>query len=176
MQAEKQAIVGDNENTHPAPDLHLSNDALAALLEGRYIASLGTLDRDGRIHIVPLWYRREGDRILLPTSSRSHKAQNIRRHSYVSVMIHQTGAGSERGALIRGPVDVVEGPEALELNHSIYLRYVTPKGLNHPAVAESLAGDDVTLRVKMEEVVSWDLSRLESARILREPGIAYDIE
>lgn len=176
MRTIKQAIVGNNENTHPAPDLHLSKDALAALLEGRYVASLGTLDRDGRIHIVPLWYRREGNHILLPTSSRSRKARNIRRHPHASVTIHKTGAGTERGVLIRGPVTVVEGPEALELNRSIYLRYVTPEGLKQPAVADSLASDDITLRVKMEEVISWDLTGLESARILRKPGMAYEVE
>lgn len=170
------AIVGDNNHTGTAPNLHLSNEALDALLEERRLASLGTLDRDGRIHIVPLWYRREGNHILLPTGSRSRKARNIRRHPYASVMIHKAGPGSEWGALIRGSADIVAGPEARDLNHAIYLRYITPEGLKNPAVADSLSGDDITLRVKMEETVSWDLTALESARILREPGQAYDVQ
>jgi hypothetical protein len=59
---------------------------------------------------------------------------------------------------------------------STYLRYISPEGLDRPAVAEALSADDITLRVSMEEVISWDLTGLEFARVLREHNQAYEIE
>lgn len=163
--------------SEPAAPGRLSKEALAALLEGRHIAALGTLDRGGGIHVVPLWYRWAGDHILLPTSGSSRKARNIMRHPYASVMIHKAVAGADvQGVLIRGSVDIIDGPEVAKLNHSIYLRYISPDGLKQPAVAQALASDDSTLRVTMEELTSWDLTGLEFARVLREQGQAYDVE
>lgn len=156
---------------------NLSEDDLAALLNGRHIAALGTEDPDRRIHVVPLWYRWDGDRILLPTGKRSRKGRNIARHPYASVMIHKAVAGADvAGVLVRGPVEVIKGEEAKQLNRSIYLRYITPEGLEQPAVADALAGDDVTLSVAMEDVTTWDLTGLEFARVLREQGQAYEVE
>lgn len=155
----------------------LSEEALTSLLDERHIAALGTLDRNGRIHVVPLWYRQDAGRILLPTGSGSRKAKNTRRSPYASVMIHKAVAGADvQGVLIRGPVEIIEGPESARLNHSIYLRYISPEGLNQPAVSEALAADDITLGVTMEEVISWDLTDLEFARVLRKQRQAYDVE
>lgn len=155
----------------------LSAADLEALLLERHIAALGTLDEDGRVHVVPLWYRWDGDRILLPTGSRSHKGRNIARHPYASVMIHKAVAGADvAGVLIRGPVRVIEGRQARDLNRSIYLRYITPEGLAQPAVSEGLRGDDITLSVAMDEVISWDLTGLDFARVLREQNRAYPVE
>jgi PPOX class probable F420-dependent enzyme len=167
-------MVDGNETP---PSRQLSHEALATLLEERHIAALGTLDPDGRVHVVPLWYRWDRDYILLPTGSQSRKARNIGRRPYASVMIHKAVAGADvQGVLIRGPVEIIGRPQAMELNRAIYLRYISPQGLDQPAVAEALASDDITLRIKMEHIISWDLTNLEFARVLREHNQAYSVE
>ena len=73
------------------------------LLEERLIAALGTIEPGSKIHVVPMWFRRQDGRILLPSSSRSRKARNIAHHPHVSVMIHRARSAIEvQGILIRG--------------------------------------------------------------------------
>jgi len=146
------------------------------LLEQRILANLGTLESDGRIHMVPMWFRRHRNNILLPTSSHSRKARNISRHPYASILMHKAESGIQVwGALLRGPVEVVRGPAALVLNRSIHLRYVKAEGLALPGATPLVSGDDITLSVEMEDVVTWDLRELDFVRAIHEGGDAYPV-
>ena len=48
----------------PEPD-----EAVRDLLGLRLVATLGTTNDDGSIHLVPLWYLYEAGRLYLPTGS-----------------------------------------------------------------------------------------------------------
>ena len=47
------------------------------LLQGRYIATLGTENADGTIHLTAVWYVFEDGSMFIATSSKSRKARNI---------------------------------------------------------------------------------------------------
>ena len=83
-------------------------------------------------------------------------------------MIDVSRAGLNlKGVLIRGRVDLVEGDEARRINHSIHLKYVTPEALSDASVASSLSeGDDVTVKVHMDHVVSWNLADSKAGQTL----------
>jgi nitroimidazol reductase NimA-like FMN-containing flavoprotein (pyridoxamine 5'-phosphate oxidase superfamily) len=51
----------------------LSKDEIHELLSSRLIANLATLNDDGDIHILPMWFLRVGDDICIPTSRYTHK-------------------------------------------------------------------------------------------------------
>lgn len=148
------------------------------LLSMRLIANLGTLDPSGTIHLVPMWFERVGSHIHIPTSHRTRKYRNLQRHPYASVMIDLSRAGLDlRGVLIRGAVTLVDGDEARALNRSIHRRYVTDAGLQQPEVAASLtAGDDRTIRVSIDDVVSFDLASSPAGRALRESGNVHPLD
>lgn len=166
--------------TSPSPEaspqdvfpLQLSAAEVDGLLEKRLIANLASVNPDGAVHLVAMWFRREGDAILLPTSGHTRKARNLRRNPRATVMIDQSRAGLDlRGVQIQGSVELVEGPEAHRLNRSIHERYVTPRGLDQAPVAAYLgAGDDLTVRVAMERVTSWNLAEGPAGRALRLSG------
>lgn len=149
----------------------LSDTEIDQLLEKRLIAKLGTTDPDGRIHLVPMWFRRDGGHILIPTSRFTHKIRNLRRRPQAAVMIDRSRAGLDvRGVLIRGSVEIVQGDEAKELNRSIHLRYVSPEGLAREKVAAYLSSDDVTLRISMDEIISWNVAGSLAGRQLASTG------
>ena len=50
---------------------------LQELLRGRYIATLGTENADGTIHLTAVWYLFEEGYLFVATSSKSRKARNI---------------------------------------------------------------------------------------------------
>ena len=75
-------------------------------------------------------------------------------------MIDVSRAGLNlKGVLIRGRVELMYGEEALRINRSIHLKYVTPEALNDIKVASYLSkGDDVTVKVNMDRIISWNFA------------------
>jgi len=47
------------------------------ILGGRHIATLGTENADGSLHLTAVWYLFEGGNLFVATSSRSRKARNL---------------------------------------------------------------------------------------------------
>ena len=142
------------------------------------IANLATLGEDDTIHIVPMWFVRLGNDICIPTSRHTRKYKNLKARPYASVMIDISRKGLDlKGAMIRGPVELVEGEEARKINHQIHLKYVTEEGLKDPRVASYLSkGDDVTVRIHMEHIVNWNLADSQAGRALRVKGRSRQLE
>jgi general stress protein 26 len=148
------------------------------LLSMTIIANLATIDEDGDIHLLPMWFLRMKNDICIPTSRHTHKYKNLRARPRATVMIDVSKAGLDlKGVLIRGKVELVEGEEALRINRSIHLKYVTPEALSEPSVASYLSkGDDVTVKVHMDRLISWNLSDSKAGRALRIGGWFHTLD
>jgi nitroimidazol reductase NimA-like FMN-containing flavoprotein (pyridoxamine 5'-phosphate oxidase superfamily) len=148
------------------------------LLTMRLIANLATIDDDGDIHIVPMWFLTVAEDICIPTSRNTHKHYNLRRRPRASVMIDVSRAGLNlKGVLIRGRVELIYGEEALRINRSIHLKYVTPEALNDIKVASYLSkGDDVTVKVNMDRIISWNLADSSAGKALSVGGWVYPLD
>ena len=58
------------------------------LLEGTFTGKLGTINKDGRPHVVPIWYTLdEQDNIVFNTGGESVKAKNIKRDNRVCLCV-----------------------------------------------------------------------------------------
>ena len=158
--------------------LHLSGAEIDQLLEARLIANLASINPNGSVHLVAMWFRRDGDALLFPTSSHTRKVRNLRRHPQATTMIDISRAGLDlRGVQIKGVVELVEGAEAHRLNRSIHERYVTPDGLADERIAAYLtSGDDVTVRLLIERVSSWNLADGPAGRALKASAGAYPLD
>ncbi len=169
-------------NRSPEPTdvlpLSLSTSEIDELLEARLIANLASINPNGTVHLVAMWFRRDGDAILFPTSHHTRKARNLRRHPQATAMIDRSRAGLDlRGVQIKGTVELVEGPQARRLNRSIHERYITPLGLTDVAVAAYLSeGDDVTVRLSIDRVSSWNLADGAAGRALLGSGRAHPLD
>ena len=62
-------------------------DSVKALIDGPNFAHLATIMADGSPQVAPVWVTREGDRILIGTSSTSLKARNAKRDPRVALSI-----------------------------------------------------------------------------------------
>jgi PPOX class probable F420-dependent enzyme len=145
----------------------LSRELLAAAL----IANLATLNPDGTVHLVAMWFRWDGTAILIPTHRTTRKAMNLARNPSATVMIDDSRGGFDlRGITLIGNADLVPAPEALELNRSIHRRYVTDDGLRLEPVQRYLATDDITIRIRPTRVSSWNLRDTEQGRALVASG------
>lgn len=147
------------------------------ILNRRLIAAFATLDPDQRAHVVPMWFRLDGDRILLPTSGKTRKIHNLRRSARATVMVDDSRGGlTVRGVMLMGSTDVVERAEARTLNRSIHLKYVTAEGLDLAEVQQHLETDDVTIRLTPERVVIWDHTAMPASRALAARGLGLPLD
>jgi PPOX class probable F420-dependent enzyme len=152
------------------PDL-LSQPLVRELLGARLIANLATLNRDGSIHLVAMWFLWDAGAVLIPTSRKTRKARNLARDPRATVMIDDSRGGFDlRGVTLVGHAEIVEPPQALELNRRIHEKYVTEPGLALEPVKAYLASDDITIRIVSEKVSSWDLRSTEQGAALRAAG------
>jgi nitroimidazol reductase NimA-like FMN-containing flavoprotein (pyridoxamine 5'-phosphate oxidase superfamily) len=148
------------------------------ILSMRLIANLATIDDDGGIYMVPMWFLRVAEDICIPTSRNTHKYRNLRKRASASVMIDISRAGLNlKGALIRGRVELTYGEEALRINRLIHLKYVMPEALNDVKVASYLSkGDDVTVKVNMDRIISWNLTDSSAGKALSVGGWFYPLD
>ena len=73
--------------------------------------------------------------------------------------------------LIKDKVILIEGEEARRINRLIHLKYVTTDALIDSSVAADLSkGDDVTVKFKMDHVVSWNLANSKTGQALSAGG------
>lgn len=152
--------------------LVLSSAEIDQILSMTLIANLATIDDNGGIHLLPMWFLRIDNNICIPTSHHTHKYKNLRARPRASVMIDASKAGLNlKGVLIRGRVELVEGEQARKINHLIHLKYVTADGLNNPSIATYLSqGDDVTVKVYINRLISWNLADSEAGQALAAGG------
>lgn len=147
------------------------------LLAARLIANLATLDADGNIHLVGMWFLWDGTTVLLPTSGATRKIRNLERDPRATVMIDDSRGGFDlRGLTLTGRAAIVRGPEALTLNRRIHLKYLTEQGRELGAVDRYLSTDDVTIRFSPERVSSWNLRDTEQGRSLAQLGGARPLD
>ena len=97
------------ENKSPV----LNSIEIYELLSMTLIANLATIDEDGGVHLLPMWFLRMENDICIPTSRHTHKYRNLRARPCASVMIDVSKAALNlKGVLIKGQVELVEGKEA----------------------------------------------------------------
>ena len=74
-------------------------------------------------------------------------------------------------------VDLLYGKEARQANRLIHLKYVTLKGLNDAEVASYLSkGDDVTVKVHMDHLISCNLADSKAGKALSTGGWFHPLD
>ena len=151
-------------------------DRLARLLDARLIATLATTEPDGSAYLSAVWFRREGDEILVATGGRTRKARNAAERPRASLLIDTHGPGALRGAAATGTVRVVRGAEALALNERVWAKYLSPAGLAHADVGEAIRGhDDVTIVFAPDAWRAWGTDE-DFGGAFEQPGIALPLD
>ncbi len=137
--------------------------AFQGLLNGRYIATLGTENADGSIHLTAVWYLFESGSLYVATSTRTQKARNAAARPKASLMVDARKPGTERGLTAAGKVEVISGNQSQEINRRIHSRYLSPAALSDPQVGPVFASfDDVTLRLTPLSWITWDMAVLDA--------------
>lgn len=137
--------------------------SLQELLRGRYIATLGTENADGSIHLTAVWYLFESGGLYVATSSKTQKARNVAARPKASLMVDVRKPGAERGITAAGNVEVISGNQSQEINRRIHSRYLSAAAMSDPHVGPVFASfDDVTIRLTPVSWITWDMAALDA--------------
>jgi PPOX class probable F420-dependent enzyme len=137
--------------------------AFQKFLSGRYVATLGTENADGTIHLTAVWYLFEDGQLFVATSSKTRKSRNVAARPKASLMVDMRTAGSERGLTASGTVTLISGDPARAINRRIHSRYLSPAAMSDPQIEPVFASfDDVTIRLTPVSWTTWDMATLDA--------------
>jgi PPOX class probable F420-dependent enzyme len=151
------------------------------LLQGRYIATLGTENADGSIHLTAVWYVFEDGCLFIATSSRSQKARNAVARPKASLMIDARKPDVQRGVTAACRVELISGDQSQEINRRLHSRYLSAAALSDPGIGPVFASfDDVTMRLTPVSWISWDMAVLDAqafgGRLGKTPGYMLPVD
>ena len=131
-----------------------SDEWRAFLSEGTRTGKLATVRKDGRPHVVPIWFVLDGDDLLFTTGSRSVKAHAMRRDPRVCLSVDDENPPYAY-VMLEGTVTVSEDPDAV-------LRFATLIGGRYMGAdraeeygRRNAALDEWLVRVTPTSVTAW---------------------
>ena len=132
-------------------------------LRGRRTMNVATLNHDGRIHLVAMWYGYFDDGALgFWTYSRSQKIKNLQRDPRLTCLVESGDEYAElKGVEIVGTGSVVEDPAAvMQIGRSVFERYTGPWSDEVAPAVEAMGAKRVAVRIEIDDVVTWDHTKL----------------
>jgi PPOX class probable F420-dependent enzyme len=125
------------------------------LTEGTRTAKLATLRRDGRPHVVPVWFVLDGDDLLFTTAQRSVKGRAIRRDPRVAACIDDDRPPFAF-VMIEGRATVIEDSHAVLITATrIARRYMGSDKAEEYARFNSVDGM-MAVRITPDNIASED--------------------
>jgi PPOX class probable F420-dependent enzyme len=135
--------------------------ALAFLAEGTRVGRIATVSADGVPHVVPVWFRLDGDRLLVHTQGESRKARNIRATGRFSMTVDKD-TFPYKGVSVGGPARTAGDDEvdSVALVRELAVEYMGPEA--GPGMGDYIAaipGEHLTLVLDIEDTELWDYSQ-----------------
>jgi hypothetical protein len=141
----------------------IPNIKFEELLTGRYIASFGTENPNGTIHLTAVWFLYADGALFVATSSKTRKFRNVTARPKASLMVDVRRPGAERGITGAGNVELISGDQSEEINRTIHSRYMSSAAMSDPRIGPVFASfDDVTIRLTPTSWTTWDMSALDA--------------
>src|ERR1700722_16043114 len=137
--------------------------SLHQLLQRRLIATLGTENADGSIHLTAVWFLFEENSFYIATSSKTKKARNILAKPKASLMVDMRKPGTERGLTAACVAELLSGDRSKQLNRRLPSRYLSAAAMADPGIEPVFASfDDVTIQLTLESLFAWDMAKLDA--------------
>ena len=143
--------------------IKMTDAEIAAFLEEQRTMSVATIGRDGRPHVVAMWYAMLDGAPCFWTFAKSQKVLNLRRDPRLTCMVEAGDVYSElRGVELVAHAEMTEDEDdVLRFGVAQWERYQGVKVTDAvlPAV-KKMAAKRVVVRVVVARYVSWDHRKL----------------
>jgi PPOX class probable F420-dependent enzyme len=146
--------------------IKMSDAEITEFLDGRRTMNIATIGKDGRPHLVAMWYGFLEGAPAFETYAKSQKVLNLRRDPRITCLIEEGDEYDKlRGIELIGTGEVVEDEDRLlEAAKSVVDRYhgLPPEHLE--MAARALMHKRVGVKIHVEKIVSWDHGKLGGER------------
>jgi hypothetical protein len=150
-----------------------ASDEIAEVLAKRLVATVGSLNQDGSVHLAYVLFLHHDGLMYFETSSITRKARNADQRGWAS-MIVQGRASTGRSLMVaaEGTARLLRGAQAHELNHRLRAKYIKPKALDGIDRAWGRL-DDVAVEITPQRWRSWTGSVLHD-ETRKELAVPYE--
>ena len=145
-------------------DLSLSSNELEAFLTDQRTVRLATVASGNRPQVVPLWYVWLEGTMFMNSTLGNLTLRNLEARPEAAAVVDDGDAyHSLRGAILRGPVELAEGDSHVaEVTDRWSVKY-----MGGGPVPYQRWRNRVWLRLRPDEVTSWDFRKIPDARAKR---------
>ncbi|MFX0020156.1 MAG: pyridoxamine 5'-phosphate oxidase family protein [Promethearchaeota archaeon] len=135
----------------------LEKEEITTFLESAKIARICSINKDGTIHAVPVWFNYDNGKVIIGTPKASRRARNIKRDNNVTVLIDEIGPPT-RGVIIYGKATMDE-EDMDQAAHSIFNRYMSEEEAKLYWKGLSELTEWVKVIVQPIKIASFDYSK-----------------
>jgi PPOX class probable F420-dependent enzyme len=143
--------------------IRMSDDEVATFLQGRHTMNVATVNHDGSIHLVAMWYGFLADgRPGFWTYGRSQKVLNLERNPQLTCLV-ETGEEYEQlqGVELVGRGELLTDRERImELGRSVFGRYIGTWSDEMQPYLDKTGAKRVGVAIDVTRTVSWDHRKL----------------
>jgi len=140
----------------------MSPDEVATFLDECRSLSMCTVNADGSVHAVAMWYGLVDGQIVVQTKAKSQKIRNLVRNPRLTVLVDAGEKYEElRGVELVGRAELITDADQLwAIGVAVYERNTGPYSeAVRPAIERTL-NKRVGVRLDVERTVSWDHRKL----------------
>ncbi len=146
--------------------IRMSEAEIRAFIEEQKSLQVGTVERDGSVHLSTLWFAYAEDRVVFETYTKSQKIKNLQRDPRITLLWEDGEVYDQlRGVMIKGTAQLVADHSEV---HPLALEVMKR---NQPGVPEEfleqaatqMAAKRTAVVVEPLKVVSWDHRKLTGA-------------
>lgn len=143
--------------------IRMTADEVDEFLAGRHTMNVATMNHDGTIHLVAMWYGFVHGDPAFWTYRSSQKIKNLERNPAITVLVEDGDVYEElRGVELVGRAEILtEWDDLLPLGRSVLSRYsdAEPTEELDPFLRE-YGAKRYGVRIHVERTVSWDHRKL----------------
>jgi len=142
--------------------IRMTDEEVDAFIHERRPMTMCTLNHDGSIHAVAMWYGFLEGCVAFETKGKAQKVQNLKRDPRITCMVEDGDYYEElRGVELVGRAEVVEDADRMwTLGVDLFERYYAPYTEELRPFIETMLHKRVVIKVTVDRVVSWDHRKL----------------
>lgn len=142
--------------------IKMSAEEVDEFLHGRRSMTMCTLNPDGSVHAVAMWYGFLEGAVALESKAKAQKVRNLRRDPRITCLVEAGEYYEElRGVSIVGTAEIIDDPDRMwELGVNVFERYNAPYTEELRPFVELMLNNRVVVKVTPERTVTWDHRKL----------------
>jgi PPOX class probable F420-dependent enzyme len=142
--------------------IKMTPEEIDGFIHERRPVTLCSINHDGSIHAVAMWYGFLDGMLAFETKAKSQKAQNLRRNPTMTCMAEDGEYYEElRGVELVGTAEFIDDPDRMfELGIDLFERYYGTYTEELRPFVETMLNKRVVIALHVERTVSWDHRKL----------------